>query len=190
MKAIKIHQRPDHLRGVFLVCLFTLLAMSATVLAQQSQTSANRPREDGDTQTMEEPWSDIRAGELVGQHVQNQQGKVIAEIDDLIITPRGRIRHIILAVGGVLGIAEKLIAVDFDDLQFQIQWNYRTIRTQDGTTEQIAWERRPSVIFEGSENELLSNPPYVHSEKHPRGGPTGWGVYSYPAGPKSIEEVP
>jgi hypothetical protein len=35
-------------------------------------------------------------------------------------------------------------------------------------------------------NEIMSR----NKEKHPRGGPQGWGTYSYPAGPKSIEEVP
>lgn len=77
-----------------------------------------------------------------------------------------------------------------DDLHIESQWCYRTIRTQDGTERQIAWEKHQAVIFEGQAEELLARPAYVYDDKHPRGGPTGWGIYSYPAGPKSMEAVP
>jgi len=48
-----------------------------------------------------------------------------------------------------------------------------------------------SVIYEGEEKDLLHKPAHVYDDKHPRGGPTGWGIYSYsyPDGPKRIEEV-
>ena len=94
----------------------------------------------------------------------NQKGDPIAAIDDLIIDPRGRIERMLLAVGGFLGIAEKLVAVDFSELRFETQWSCRTIRTRDGTERKLAWESRPAVIFEGGADQLHRKPAYTYTK--------------------------
>jgi len=158
-------------------------AITVTAVCAQSDNQKDEPP----VQKLTQP--DLRASELVGRNVLNQKGDPIAEIDDLIIDPQGRIESMILAVGGFWGIDEKLVAVDFSDLQFETQWSYRTIRTTNGTKRKLPWESRQIVIFKGGADKLRSKPAYAYKEEHPRGGASGWGVYSYPAGPKSIEEM-
>lgn len=171
--------------------LFSAVVISAAVLAGKGGQSATPPQEQsGGPAGAELSSPDIRATELVGRGVQNEKGDPIAEIDDLIIDRQGRIEHIVLSVGGLLGIADKLVAVDFAEVDIRTRWNYRTIRTQDGTERKIAWERKQVVIFAGGEDQLRQRNPYDYREKYPRGGAGGWGVYSYPAGPKSLKEVP
>jgi len=168
--------------GLLAAALLYAAMTAAAVRAQSDSQKDSSP-----AQELARP--DIRASALIGRNVFNQKGDPIAEIDDLIIDPRGRIESMILAVGGFLGIDEKLVAVDFSELQFETQWSYRSIRTLDGTERKLPWESRQAVIFKGGADKLRSRPAYAYKEKHPRGGAGGWGVYSYPAGPKSIEEM-
>jgi len=168
--------------GLFAIVLL-YAAISATAVCAQSDNQ----RDELAAQELTQP--DIRAGKLLGRNVLDQKGDPIAEIDDLIIDPQGRIESIILAIGGFLGIDEKLVVVDFSDLQFETQWSYRTIRTMEGTERKLPWESRQAVIFKGGADKLRSKPAYAYKERHPRGGASGWGVYSYPAGPKGIEEM-
>lgn len=180
----------QRLTVVLPILLLTLGALTLfSPQAPAGQSAQEKPGIDQSASGGDLPLN-IRATELIGRSVQNREGEPIAEIDDLIIDRQGRIKHIILSIGGYLGLGDKLLAVDFDDLQFQNRWTYRKIRTEDGTREKIAWEMHPQVIFDGSEDELIKKPEYIYPEKHPRGGSSGWGVYSYPAGPKDIEEVP
>jgi sporulation protein YlmC with PRC-barrel domain len=196
MKQVFLLNRMNNRRNpgmllLLVLLLFSMAVISAGVFAQESGQSANRQQQKSGSLGGEELSSpDIRATELVGRSVQNESGDPIAEVEDLIIDRQGRIQHIILSVGGLLGIADKLIAVDFDEVNIRTRWNYRTIRTQDGTETKIAWGREQRVIFLGGEDELRRRRSYDYKEKYPRGGPQGWGIYSYPAGPKSIEEVP
>jgi len=172
----------------------TTVGLLAATLLYAAMTAAAAVRAQSDNQNDAPPAQelarpDIRASALIGRNVFNQKGDPIAEIDDLIIDPQGRMERVILAVGGFLGIDEKLVAVDFSELQFEIQWSYRSIRALDGTERKLPWESRQAVIFKGGADKLRSKPAYSYKEKHPRGGASGWGVYSYPAGPKSIEEM-
>jgi hypothetical protein len=191
MKPIHSGSKRERCAVVTQLFFLTLLGamLSASFLpAQQSgsEQTAIDDRQGGDALSA----MTMRVSELVGQQVKNRQNEAIAEIDDLIVERSGRIQYVIVSVGGLLGVADKLVALDFDDLQFERRWSYRTIRTQDGTEKKVAWERRQAVIFEDGKDELLNKPDYAYPEKHLRGGPTGWGIYSHPAGPKSIEEVP
>jgi sporulation protein YlmC with PRC-barrel domain len=152
--------------GFFAVALL-YAAITATVVWGQSDIQ----KDERPAQEMTQP--DTRASELVGRNVLNRKGDPIAEIDDLIIDPQGCIESVILAVGGFLGIDEKLVAVDFSDLQFETQWSYRTIRTMDGTEHKLPWESRQAVIFKGGADTLRSKPAYAYKEEHPRGGASG-----------------
>lgn len=54
---------------------------------------------------------------LIDADVRSQSGEIIGEIEDLVVSRRGRITHAIIDVGGFLGIGEKQVAVPFDRLQ-------------------------------------------------------------------------
>ena len=60
------------------------------------------------------------------------------------------------------------------------QWEYRTIRQKDGTEKRVAWRKGEKLLYDGSREELLQLPEYHYNDPYPRGGVSGWGVYSYP----------
>jgi hypothetical protein len=187
MKRVQIDLATPWFKAAVGLLAAALLYAALAAAEVRAQSDRQNQKDAPPAQKLARP--DIRASALLGRNVLDQQGDPIAEIDDLIIDPLGRIEHMILAVGGFMGIAEKLVAVDISELQFGTQWSYRTIRTLDGSERKMPWESRPAVIFKAGADELQRKPAYDYQDKNPRGGAGGWGVYSYPAGPKSIEEM-
>ncbi|HTO28771.1 MAG TPA: PRC-barrel domain-containing protein [Devosia sp.] len=80
-----------------------------------------------------EPW-DMSAGyvaadtdnlgtRLIGQPVYSTAGddaEEIGNIDDLVFDENGQIKAVVIGVGGFLGIGEKAVAVDFQQLEFTL----------------------------------------------------------------------
>nr|WP_295884455.1 PRC-barrel domain-containing protein [uncultured Devosia sp.] len=80
-----------------------------------------------------EPW-DMSAGyvaadtdnlgtRLIGQPVYSSAGddaEEIGNIDDIVFDENGQIKAVVIGVGGFLGIGEKAVAVDFQQLEFTL----------------------------------------------------------------------
>ncbi|MEL6422792.1 MAG: PRC-barrel domain-containing protein [Pseudomonadota bacterium] len=66
--------------------------------------------------TAEQPASSLMASELIGETVLSTTGEKLGDINDLVLSSTGRIEHVVIGVGGVLGISEKEIAIPFDML--------------------------------------------------------------------------
>ena len=59
--------------------------------------------------------ADVRASQLLGMNIQNEQGKSVGEIQDLVIDANsGRVRYAAVTYGGFLGLGNKLFAVPFE----------------------------------------------------------------------------
>ena len=58
-----------------------------------------------------------RSSKLVGMAVYNRANERVGDINDLILGADGKIASAVIGVGGFLGIGEKLVAVDFSELQ-------------------------------------------------------------------------
>ena len=58
-----------------------------------------------------------RSSKIVGLAVYNSANERIGDINDLILGPDGKISKVVIGVGGFLGMGEKLVALDFGDLQ-------------------------------------------------------------------------
>jgi sporulation protein YlmC with PRC-barrel domain len=70
--------------------------------------------------------SAVEASKLVGMKVKNDQGKDIGEIDKLIVDHGdGRISHVVLGRGGVLGVGEQKVVLAWSDLKIQPDPNNR-----------------------------------------------------------------
>lgn len=66
--------------------------------------------------TSESWYRNLSADDLIGKDVTNTKGDQVAEIDDVVMDPQTRRLYAILAVGGVMGMGQKHIAVPMNDL--------------------------------------------------------------------------
>jgi sporulation protein YlmC with PRC-barrel domain len=59
--------------------------------------------------------NEVYASKLIGTNVKNAQGENLGKIDELVIDPKdARIKAAVIAVGGVLGIGAKTVAVPWN----------------------------------------------------------------------------
>ena len=54
---------------------------------------------------------------FVGQDVTNAVGDKLGDINDVLFDGTGRITTVVIAIGGVLGLGEKYVAVPFDAIK-------------------------------------------------------------------------
>ena len=57
------------------------------------------------------------ADDLIGKTVVGPDGDEIAEVEDLLIGPDDKVQHVLVDVGGFLGIGGKTVALSIEDLQ-------------------------------------------------------------------------
>ncbi|HEX8417963.1 MAG TPA: PRC-barrel domain-containing protein [Methylobacterium sp.] len=102
---------PHPIRGASLLLLLALAPTSA--LAQAA------PPEAAGGFLSEPPQGGLRGSKLVGVEVIGMDHERVGRTEDVLLDADGRVRAVVIAVGGFLGIGEKLVAVPFD----QIAWN-------------------------------------------------------------------
>ena len=56
---------------------------------------------------------------IVGRTVVDSQGKSLGTVDSVLVDADGKVKYIVVGVGGFLGIGEKNVALRWDDLQTQ-----------------------------------------------------------------------
>ncbi|KUO56157.1 MAG: hypothetical protein APF80_03325 [Alphaproteobacteria bacterium BRH_c36] len=59
-----------------------------------------------------------RASKLIGQPIRNSNNETIGDINDFILASDGSVEHVLVGVGGLLGLGEKVVALKFDELTF------------------------------------------------------------------------
>jgi sporulation protein YlmC with PRC-barrel domain len=96
--------------------------IAAPVLAQTGQTTPTSPQSSVGrwiTQLQPDQW---RASDLEGLDVySSNNGDKIGDIDGLIFGDSGRVQMVVIAVGGYLGLGDRVIAVPFDQIRFESQ---------------------------------------------------------------------
>lgn len=103
--------------SVFAVSLLTL-ALAVTSSAQ------TRPAGEPGTQAQRQAWAapstSVESRHIVGMTVKSTQGKDVGEIDQLIVDPSdGKITHVVLGRGGLLGVGEQKVVLAWSDLKIQ-----------------------------------------------------------------------
>jgi sporulation protein YlmC with PRC-barrel domain len=88
----------------------------------------------------------VRASKLIGMELQSRSGDNLGEVADVVQSaPPGRDMELIVAVGGLAGADEKLIAVPFDDVEINADGDElytRSTRDQLAATPPAGLERR------------------------------------------------
>lgn len=106
------------------------LVMAVPLMADaQTTRPADKPASDReiskqpDTRDTRPAWKGDAAlhdsGNIIGTRIKNAEGKDIGEIDRLMIDPQsGKVSHVVVGLGGFLGVGEKKVVVPWSDLKF------------------------------------------------------------------------
>lgn len=104
--------------------------ISASVVALMSATPAIAAGSENavkGVQVEANSGTQIEADTLIGKNLLNAEGDTIGEINSVIIGESGKISAIIVGVGGFLGMGEREVAIDWNDLH--IGSNQKDTRT-------------------------------------------------------------
>lgn len=108
----------------------------------------------------------IKASHVIGKDVVNSRDEDLGDIKELMIDPvTGKIAYAILAFGGFLGLGEKLFAVPFPALIYNIDKDKYTL---DVTTERL--KTAPSFVpsnWPSMSSEQWNRDIYKYYEKSP-----------------------
>jgi hypothetical protein len=97
-----------------------VVSMALTAAAQQTrgaEPAANVLLEVSDRESMLVPRLNITVGELRDLTLYGAEGEAIGEIDDVLAESGGRIVAVTIDVGGVLGINERQVVINLDQIQ-------------------------------------------------------------------------
>jgi sporulation protein YlmC with PRC-barrel domain len=119
-----------------LVAVTLSLALATTALAQTRPASpssepSGTKRDTGRAEKMRQAWAPdsnaVEARKIIGMKVKNEQNKDVGEVDQLIVDPTsGKISHVVLGKGGVMGVGEQKLVLNWSDLKMQPDPNNRT----------------------------------------------------------------
>jgi hypothetical protein len=73
----------------------------------------------------------MRATTLIGLNVKNNANETIGEINELVIDKDGRVAAAVIGVGGLLGMGEREVALDYKSLNIKYD---QSARTETGAT--------------------------------------------------------
>jgi sporulation protein YlmC with PRC-barrel domain len=105
--------------GVVSLALFSLNGFAADVQGgQKAGQQKGNPQQE--RVLLQEGF---RASKIIDETVKNAQGEELGEVDDLIMSRNGKIKKVILSVGGFLGVGDRLVAVPFKSLQMDEKGN-------------------------------------------------------------------
>lgn len=100
----------------------TELLAAASAVALMAAAPAYADTHEGAGATVKST-TQIKAEELVGKDIKNLSGDTIGEIDSVIVDQQGKVAAIIVEVGGFLGLGERTVALDWNDLKYRPNGN-------------------------------------------------------------------
>jgi len=80
---------------------------------------------------------DIAASTLIGAETYGTDNSDIGEISDIVFDPKGDIKAVVVDVGGFLGIGEKPVALNFDNLNIRTDENGKLMVSVSATKDQL-----------------------------------------------------
>jgi len=141
--------KPDHKYAAYAAALI----LAASTAAAQVPTRTERAEEFSRSVSYQDyiKGKNLRATELVGERVHNATGETLGEIKELVI-PSNRDRMlVILSVGGLGDLRDKLVALPYDDLRVSTDGGHFYY---DRTEEQL--KAAPEYSYEAQANQAVS----------------------------------
>ena len=91
-------------------------AVAAPSLAQMSPTTP--PPANPSVATAPATVDVMKGTTIIGTDIKNSADETIGEIDDVVVDSDGKIQHVVVSVGGFLGVGTRYVAVPWSDLRF------------------------------------------------------------------------
>jgi hypothetical protein len=93
------------------------LALVSTAVAQNPPTApaARETAAAADKMNLKGTW---RSSKLIGVNVYNRADEKLGDINEILLDPEGKVKAVVIGVGGFLGMGEHDIAVSMDKLKF------------------------------------------------------------------------
>jgi sporulation protein YlmC with PRC-barrel domain len=123
--------------GTVSLLFFLFLVVPLAIGQQQTQPQQQQTEQQRDQQRMEQQrdqqqtgqradsdlivGNHLRMGELIGMNVKDPVGEDLGSIEDVIVGQDGRVQHIIISHGGVLGIGGRNTPVPWEAAQLRVE---------------------------------------------------------------------
>jgi hypothetical protein len=75
----------------------------------------------------------VRASKLIGASVVNTTNETISDINEIVLGKDGKVAAVIIGVGGVWGMGEREVAVNFDSIRMSRDQNNSLVVTANAT---------------------------------------------------------
>lgn len=124
------------------------LALSGPVFADDTKKQSNPAQQSATDRTLSSQ-STVQAKKLLGADIKNAQNETIGEVESINVDKDGKVRSVIVGVGGFLGMGERNVSVN---------WEALTV-TNDGDT----------VRTNLTKDQLKAMPEYKYSDNSFRG---------------------
>lgn len=124
----------------------------------------------------QQPTEYLAKDRLLGANVHGKDGKIIGDIEDLVVDKDNKIIGVIIGVGGLLGVGEKKVAVSLPSLGIEAADGKVTVSMPSATKEVLAaapaykranppigWLQR--AVDKGEEIRDKSGPAYEDAKK-------------------------
>jgi sporulation protein YlmC with PRC-barrel domain len=108
--------RPEQLFKIIPAILVLLLILGGNGLTQDSQSSDSDKKDANKTSVMSDSRDMSEYRPIVGRWVRSSRGNDIGEVRNVVMTEDGKHVKALLSVGGFLGIGEKDVLVDMDQI--------------------------------------------------------------------------
>jgi sporulation protein YlmC with PRC-barrel domain len=109
------YQGETHMFAKFITAGLVGSALLATVAFAQSPTTPSSTPAAASESSFQGSW---RASKMVGLNVYNDKNESIGSINDLLTEKDGKIKAVVIGVGGFLGVGEHLVAIPFEKVKF------------------------------------------------------------------------
>lgn len=99
--------------GLAMVVCLALVSVSAT--AQETQIKKSRDNAKIGALDNKTSGASFRASKLIGMNIQNELGKSVGEVNDIVLdASTGKVRYLAVTYGGFLGLGNKMFAVPYE----------------------------------------------------------------------------
>jgi len=107
--------------------------------------------------------TDIDANKLIGRNIKNPQGDTVGKIDSVAIDQGGKVRAVIVGVGGFLGVGEKQVALPWESLSVGNNGEDVVANVTKDQLKALPEHKFPASAHSGTvysyDDELQANPP-------------------------------